>query len=474
MVASSAVVAAINLVIAVLIITTPPKSSLAVPNVEGKSQSEAQATLRSLKLRSVVRREFNDLEAELVATQVPVTGRLNEGQAVTLIVSKGPRPVDIPDLAAVTSEQDAFNTLLNAGLQPGIVYRREDPRALAGQVLDWSLKGTRQPRGTAVDITFSTGPAGATSAAPQSPLMLSQPGAVGEGRYITDAFVPRVTVTLNPGWVVDTAGPDRVSLSRADRPSSRVSFVRVHRVYNPVSPNNERQQLATTDDALNSVQDIRDLQGDLAEFLATHPNRLPGLGGIRSTTRAGRSGSEVDAQFRPYAYNGCRSVTNMCAPIFQLYDEAGRTSSFPFVGTEVARFEIFRIVSGAHLVMVTSALDIDFKNFVSEARSLLNVEQFEFTDRIATVRVRSSTNPSEENALVTLTADAGPVCSVGRVLFSTAAPDSLMPLGSAELVNGTAMLVVTFQGQGGRARVVAEYEGDCARGVSAPLFQRVT
>jgi serine/threonine-protein kinase len=83
---------------------------------------------------------------------------LKEGRAVGLVVSKGPPPTPVPDLTGL-AEAKARSQIENVGHLVGDVTRPYDEDAPAGQVLDWTLKGTSPPKGAKVDLTVSAGPA---------------------------------------------------------------------------------------------------------------------------------------------------------------------------------------------------------------------------------------------------------------------------------------------------------------------------
>ncbi|MDQ6836280.1 MAG: PASTA domain-containing protein [Actinomycetota bacterium] len=442
-----------------------------IPNVQGKTEAEATGTLRALKFRPVVESASNDDGVPLgtVASQAPETGRLREGTEVQLRVSTGPSVSPVPDLTNRTQQQ-AVDELINTGFRPGAVNKRADPKIPAGQVVEWTGRGTSARLGTTIDLTVSDG------AQPPPPTSLLPSGNLAPGRYTTGSFSPKVTINAMDGWFVEDAdSADTVVLSRKDRPTSKISFVRVQRVYNPNSPYLDQHQISTTEDALNSIQDVRDLQDGLAAWLSTHPRRVGANIQVTPTSRGGRTGNQVDVQFRASDYQNCAPPINQCVPLFQLYGNDGGTSSFAKVASEVTRFEVFDLISGVKIVVATSALEGDFAQFVKDAQALLNVELIDFTDRLSTPRVRSSVNPSDDGQPVSLTAEVNSPCTAGKVLFSVNSARDHTVLGSAEILNGKAALDnVMFKGRGGRARVIAEYDGtDCAKGISAPLLQAV-
>jgi serine/threonine protein kinase len=353
--------------------------------------------------------------------------------------------------------------------------------AAAGSVaLIDSLSDDDQVPGTTVTstvpLTTSSTETTVTSVAPPTTVttldsvsVLPASGPLRAGRYTTGSFVPKVTLSVGEGWIVDdSASAERVVLSRAD-PTETVTIMRVQRIYRTDQP------LRTRDDALNAVQDVRDLPNGLADWLSSHPQRQPG-GGITDvkTTSGDRTGRRVDAQFTPYDYEGCETADNKCVPLFQLYGPDGQTFAFARVPTERIRFDIFD-AEDAKVVVATSALAGRFDAFVRSPQ--FSLEEIESQRRISALRVESTPNPSRESERVSLAATISGPCTAGRVVFSDiSVPGQRKQLGFAGVVNGRATLrdpvVFDVRGQG---RIVAEYEGtDCARSISAPLLQRVT
>ena len=129
-----------------------------LPSVIDRTEQDATAQLLALKFKVVVRQEFIDgTVAGLVRSQTPQGGpteKLKEGKTVTLVVSKGPTPTLVPDLAGM--DQAAAKQAIEAvGHTLGNVTSRNDEEADEGTVLDWTLKGQSPPKGAAVDLVLS-------------------------------------------------------------------------------------------------------------------------------------------------------------------------------------------------------------------------------------------------------------------------------------------------------------------------------
>ena len=132
-----------------------------LPSVLDRTEQDATAQLQALEFKVVVRQEFIDgTVAGLVKSQTPPGGpteKLKEGKTVTLVVSKGPTPTLVPDLAGM--DQAAAKQAIEAvGHTLGNVTSRNDEEADEGTVLDWTLKGQSPPKGAAVDVVLSAGP----------------------------------------------------------------------------------------------------------------------------------------------------------------------------------------------------------------------------------------------------------------------------------------------------------------------------
>lgn len=130
-----------------------------VPAVLDMTQAEAQQTLHDAGLRIKVERGFsaNVQRGHVMATD-PETGlRIRGNGTVTLVVSRGPERVTIPDLAG-TPLADARRKLRDLGLVPGTETRAFSDEVAKGSVIrtDPAAGSTRRPD-TAVALTVSRG-----------------------------------------------------------------------------------------------------------------------------------------------------------------------------------------------------------------------------------------------------------------------------------------------------------------------------
>jgi serine/threonine-protein kinase len=131
-----------------------------VPGLVGRGEDAAGALARRAGLTvDVAERRASDDPAGVVLSQDPPAGeRLGDGRAVRLVVSSGPRPVTVPDVANAPVE-DAVAALREQGLV--VVVRRAFHETVAAErVVAQSVPAGRDvaPE-TAVTLVVSRGPA---------------------------------------------------------------------------------------------------------------------------------------------------------------------------------------------------------------------------------------------------------------------------------------------------------------------------
>jgi serine/threonine-protein kinase len=131
-----------------------------VPRVENLTEQQADARLRPLEFKVRKQRKFVDGTAPgQVTEQDPNSGvSRKEGSTVTLTISRGPSPVRVPGLVGL-DQAAAAAALAGADLKVGTVTPKADENVTKGQVLDWSPRTSTLPKGSAVDLIVSDGPA---------------------------------------------------------------------------------------------------------------------------------------------------------------------------------------------------------------------------------------------------------------------------------------------------------------------------
>ena len=128
----------------------------AVPTVVGMPQDEAEQALEDAGFQTRVERAFSDdvRDGRVVGTSPPAGTTLERGSEVTLLVSRGPEQVEVPDVTG-DSEDNARSALEGAGLRVGNITREESGEA-AGTVIEQSpAAGEQLDKGEAVDLTVA-------------------------------------------------------------------------------------------------------------------------------------------------------------------------------------------------------------------------------------------------------------------------------------------------------------------------------
>jgi beta-lactam-binding protein with PASTA domain len=134
---------------------------VAVPNVAGMIQSAASMAITgaTLTVGAVTQEYSSTFDTGWVISQSPASGTLLlPGAAVALVVSKGPRPVAVPNVAGMT-QAAASTAITGATLAVGEVTQEYSSTVAAGSVISQSpVAGTSVLPGTAVALTVSMGP----------------------------------------------------------------------------------------------------------------------------------------------------------------------------------------------------------------------------------------------------------------------------------------------------------------------------
>jgi beta-lactam-binding protein with PASTA domain len=135
-----------------VIVSKGPKP-VEIPDVAGADIAVAESTLRDLGLVTDVVREYSDtVPLDAVISSAPAPGELVEsGSSITLTVSDGPPPVEVPYLIDMIRE-DAVALIESLGL---VVDINEPPITPLNRVISQDPSaGTLLPRGSTVTITI--------------------------------------------------------------------------------------------------------------------------------------------------------------------------------------------------------------------------------------------------------------------------------------------------------------------------------
>jgi eukaryotic-like serine/threonine-protein kinase len=130
-----------------------------VPKLEGKTISTARNAVSDLKFQ-VTQAEavFNDdVPKGQIIEQTPAVGeRLAEKKVIVVTVSKGPQPIEVPDLNGL-SEDTAMGTLRALRLRVAPFITRETSTFIEpGKIIRWSPTGSVDPN-TEISLVVSSG-----------------------------------------------------------------------------------------------------------------------------------------------------------------------------------------------------------------------------------------------------------------------------------------------------------------------------
>lgn len=144
----------------VLTLSAGPRTGT-LPPLVGRDETAARAALEELGLDLAVTTTVgydDELPVGTVLEAVPAGGAtVEEGTEVTLTVSDGPAPVDLPDLTGQL-EGAASAELVGLGLVARVVERRFDPAPEGTVIATTPPPGTTLRRGAEVELVVSDGP----------------------------------------------------------------------------------------------------------------------------------------------------------------------------------------------------------------------------------------------------------------------------------------------------------------------------
>ncbi|MBV2355601.1 Stk1 family PASTA domain-containing Ser/Thr kinase [Streptomyces sp. J2-1] len=131
-----------------------------VPPVLGRSEEQARARLADTGLGvRQTRREFSDTAARgtVISTDPAAGARIRGNGSVTLVVSRGPEIVKVPDLGGLALTE-ARQRLKAAGFEPGMVSREFSDDVDRDQVIGTDpAAGTERHAGSAIALKVSKG-----------------------------------------------------------------------------------------------------------------------------------------------------------------------------------------------------------------------------------------------------------------------------------------------------------------------------
>jgi serine/threonine-protein kinase len=141
----------------VTVLVSSGKPKVTVPSLVGKSRDAAVAELTTRRLEATVVEVNSDRQSGIVTAQNPRPGVvLVAGSSVRINVSKGPKPVAVPNVVGLTYDVAAAQ-LQSAGFTVGRADVESDRPA--GEVVDQSPPGnSTASKGSSVTLSVSQGP----------------------------------------------------------------------------------------------------------------------------------------------------------------------------------------------------------------------------------------------------------------------------------------------------------------------------
>jgi len=196
------------LAVVLLLSSGGPAPNVAAPTLVGTTVSQAgsTATNAGLLMQVVERRRADDPPGLIIAQDPPPGAFVAKGGAVDVVVSRGPPPVPVPNVAGRTAAEAQY-ILAQAGFVPDASNRRYDPTIPKGTVISTSpAGGGRAPPESTVHILVSDGPAPIPI-----PSVANQTAANAAQALTSAGFVPvaqnAYSDTVPVGEVIDTNPP---------------------------------------------------------------------------------------------------------------------------------------------------------------------------------------------------------------------------------------------------------------------------
>jgi serine/threonine-protein kinase len=133
-----------------------------VPSVAGLGRRAAARKLTKLGFSVAEEEQFDDVvkRDHVIETRPPEGTLLDKGTQVTLVVSKGPEQVDVPDEVGKTLD-DARTDLQNSGFKVTVTRQETDKKPENEVLAQVPAGGGRAPKGSTVTLTVAKAPADA-------------------------------------------------------------------------------------------------------------------------------------------------------------------------------------------------------------------------------------------------------------------------------------------------------------------------
>ncbi|MDQ3876840.1 MAG: PASTA domain-containing protein [Actinomycetota bacterium] len=140
------------------VIVSSGKPLAHIPDVIGYGQSQAQVVLRAAQLEpgQVTQKYSAKPEGQVVALS-PASGKLPWGATVDLVISRGPRPIGVPDVAGLTVDK-AKKQLKGQGFTVTVSSDFSNSVLVGHVIATTPAAGSQAPQGSAITLVVSQGP----------------------------------------------------------------------------------------------------------------------------------------------------------------------------------------------------------------------------------------------------------------------------------------------------------------------------
>lgn len=129
-----------------------------VPSIVGLTKDKALESLAIARLTPEITEDYSeDIPAgEVVSQSLKAKTKVNHDSVITVVISKGREPINVPDVSAMTGDE-AKKAVEGTGLSMNITEQFSDSVA-AGKVMSQSPTSGTLHRGDTINVTVSKGP----------------------------------------------------------------------------------------------------------------------------------------------------------------------------------------------------------------------------------------------------------------------------------------------------------------------------
>ena len=142
----------------ITIVVSKGVQMVSVPNVVGKTESQATASLQNAGFTWIITKEYSTTVASgNVIRQTPESGSaLEKGSSVTLCISTGAEVITVPNVVGQT-KANAVSTLESAGFKVTLAQEHSSTVPAGNVIRQTPASGTSQEKGTSISLCVSLG-----------------------------------------------------------------------------------------------------------------------------------------------------------------------------------------------------------------------------------------------------------------------------------------------------------------------------